>query len=140
MSHLLIKTTCDRGSKSRDKKVFTFCQNGHCCSTSPLRFQNENCKENHLYHDSEIGECAQFKFDFDYIIEGNVTNEDLPPEMDIQLLFKDSSVSACTIVTKWNQRLDVNAANEPKFLDFVCKKPKGIMLSLVAHPFGHVKF
>ena len=62
MSYLQIKTSCDRGSKSRDKKVFTFCQNGHCCSTSPLRFQNENCKENHLYHDSEIGECAQFKF------------------------------------------------------------------------------
>ena len=65
MSHLLIKTTCDRGSKSRDKKVFTFCQDGQCCSTSPLPFQNENCNEEHFYQGTEIGECTQFKFGFD---------------------------------------------------------------------------
>ena len=62
MSQMQIKTRCEGGSKSRDKKVFTFCQNGQCCSTSPLLFLNENCKEKNFYETTEIGECAQFKF------------------------------------------------------------------------------
>ena len=123
MSHLKIKTTCDEGSKSRDKNVFTFCQDGQCCSTSPLLFHDENCKEELLYQESEIGECAQFKFDFYNEIEGNVTYTDLPPEMDISLLFKDDSITECTIVN--DNKLDVNEANEPTFLDFSCNDPHG---------------
>ena len=123
MSHLKIKTTCDEGSKSRDKNVFTFCQDGQCCSTSPLLFHDENCKEELLFQESEIGECAQFKFDFYNEIEGNVTYTDLPPEMDISLLFKDDSITECTIVN--DNKLDVNEANEPTFLDFSCNDPHG---------------
>ena len=119
MSHLKIKTTCDGRTKSRDKKVFTFCQDGRCCSTSPLPIQNENCNEEHFYQGTEIGECTQFKFGFFNKIEGNVTYEDLPPEVDIQLFFKDGSVTVCTIV--------YGIPNELKFLDFVCKEPKGIL-------------
>ena len=131
MSHLRIKTTCDRGSKSRDKKVFTFCQNGQCCSTSPLPFHNKSCNEEQFYQGAEIGECALFKFALDKI-EGSVTYADLPLEMDTQLLFKDGSVTVCTMN---DTKLDDNVANEPKFLDFVCKEPKGISRSLVAHRF-----
>ena len=157
MSHLRIKTTCDRGSKSRDKKVFTFCQDGQCCSTSPLPFQNENCNEEHFYQGTEIGECTQFKFGFDNKIEGNVTYKDLPPEEDIQLFFKDGSVTVCSIVNYSNPPLPPRPPpppgpppplipsrsesprfsqaraprqtmpNELKFLDFVCKEPKGIL-------------
>ena len=134
MSRLQIKTTCDGSSKSSDKHVFTFCQDDQCCSTNPLNFQNENCNKEHFYQGTEIGECARFKFKFGYYgeIEGNVTYTDLPPEMDTQLLFKDGSVTACTMLPKL---LDGNVANEPKFLDFVCKEPKGISRSLVAHRF-----
>ena len=128
MSHLQIKTTCDGRSKSSDKHVFTFCQDGQCCSTGPLPFQNENCNKKHFYQGTEIGECALFKFEFDYYnlllqIEGNVTYTDLPPEMDISLLFKDDSVNDCTIVN--DNKLDVNVANEPKLLDFICNTPHG---------------
>ena len=127
MTHLKIKTTCDEGSKSRDKNVFTFCQDGQCCSTSPLLFHDENCKEELLYQESEIGECAQFKFDFYNEIEGNVTYTDLPPEMDISLLFKDDSITECTIVN--DNKLDVNEANEPTFLDFSCNFPHGMFFN-----------
>ena len=121
MSHLQIKTTCDGRSKSSDKHVFTFCQDGQCCSTSPLTFQNENCNKKHFYQGTEIGECALFKFEFDYYIEGNVTYTDLSPEMDFSLLFKDDSVTDCTIVN--DNKLDVNEAIEPTFLDFSCNAP-----------------
>ena len=127
MTHLKIKTTCDEGSKSRDKNVFTFCQDGQCCSTSPLLFHDENCKEELLFQESEIGECAQFKFNFYNKIEGNVTYTDLPPEMDISLLFKDDSITECTIVN--DNKLDVNEANEPTFLDFSCNAPHGMFFN-----------
>ena len=123
MSNLQIKTTCNGPSKSRDKNVFTFCQDGQCCSTSPLPFQNENCNKERFYQGTEIGECAQFKFNFYNEIEGNVTYTDLPPEMDISLLFKDDSITECTIVN--DNKLDVNEANEPTFLDFRCNDPHG---------------
>ena len=125
MSHLKIKATCDGGSKSRDKNVFTFCQDGQCCSTSPLTFQNENCNKEQIYQGTEIGECAKFKFRF-YTekFEGNVTYKGLPPEMDINLLFKDDSVTECTIVN--DNKLDVNEANGPTFLDFSCDFPHGM--------------
>ena len=134
MSNLQIKTTCNGPSKSRDKNVFTFCQDGQCCSTIPLPFQNENCNKERFYQGTEIGECAQFKFGFygSGKIEGNVTYADLPPEMDINVLFRDGSVTVCTMN---DTKLDGNVANEPKFLDFVCKEPKGISRSLVAHRF-----
>ena len=81
-----------------------------------------------LYQGTEIGECAQFKFGFYGLgkIEGNVTYADLPPEMDINVLFRDGSVTVCTMN---DTKLDGNVANEPKFLDFVCKEPKGISWS-----------
>ena len=57
--------------------------------------------------------------------------------MDINVLFRDGSVTVCTMN---DTKLDGNVANEPKFLDFVCKEPKGISRSLVAHRFWCVKF
>ena len=127
ISHLRITPSCNRSSISRDKKVFTFCQNGQCCSTSPLLFHDENCKEELLYQESEIGECAQFKFDFYNKIEGNVTYA----EMDVQLLFKDGSVSVCRFYNHTN--LDGNDTNRPKFLDFGCQTPRGMFFVSSQH-------
>ena len=131
ISQLEIKTSCDGGSKSRDKKVFTFCQNGQCCSTSPLLFLNENCREKNYYETTEIGECgdAQFtQFTWDKI-EGNVTYTGFPSHMDIKLLFKDGSRYDVVCSLFDGKKLDGNVANGPKFLNLACK---GIFLTFPA--------
>ena len=120
MSQMQIKTSCDGGSKSRDEKVFTFCQNGQCCSTSPLLFLNENCKEKNYYETTEIGECAKFKFAFDNI-EGNVTYLGFPSHMDVKLSFKDGSRYDMVCSLFDSKKLEGNVTNGPKFLNFSCK-------------------
>ena len=40
--------------------LFTFCQNGHCCSTGELPAQDKNCHQNN--YTDEIGDCAKFDF------------------------------------------------------------------------------
>ena len=124
MSQLQIKTSCDGVSKLRDEKVFTFCQNDQCCSTSPLLFLNNNCKEKNYYQPTEIGECAQFKFGFAkdwYKITGNVTYTGFPSHMDIKLSFKDGSRYDMVCSLFDGKKLDGNVTNGPKFLNLACK-------------------
>ena len=140
MSQLQIKTSCDGGSKSRDTKVFTFCQKDQsqkdqCCSTSPLLFLNKNCKEKNYYQPIEIGECAQFKFGLVQNgykitkITSNVTYTGFPSHMDIKLLFKDGSRYDVVCSLFDGKKLDGNVANGPTFLNLACK---GIFLTFPA--------
>ena len=86
MLDLKIKTSCDRYSKSRNKKVFTFCQNNQCCSTGPIPAQNQNCQEN-SYQGVEIGDCSEFRFATDNVV-GKVIIE--KSHSEVSLLEQDT--------------------------------------------------
>ena len=125
---LQIKTSCARYSKSKDEKIFTFCQNGSCCSTGSIPAQNKRCKLNN-YKSEDIGECAKFEFTPDPV-KGNVTYSDLATATDgwtpewVKLLLKDGAVIKCS----FDGRIDGNDETEPTYLDFDCK-PEGKFLS-----------
>ena len=123
---LQIKTRCTNYSTSKDEKVFTFCQNGKCCSTGAIPAQNRRCKLNN-YKSEEIGSCAKFKFVADFV-KGNVTYHHLPSATDgwtpewVKLMLKDGAVITCS----FNGRIDGDDKTEPTFLDFDCK-PEGMI-------------
>ena len=128
MLDLKIKTSCDRYSRSRDKKVFTFCQNNQCCSTGPIPAQNQNCQEN-SYQGVEIGDCSEFKFATDNVV-GNVTYAHLPSASDgwkpewVKLVLKNDHILKCSFYG--TSRMDGDDVTEPTFLNFVCK-PEGML-------------
>ena len=94
-----IKTDCGKYSHSKDKKTFTFCQNGRCCSTGGLPAQDERCKQNN-YQAYELGDCGKFHFDFESV-EGNVTYHDIASAKDgwtpewIKLVLGNGAVIKC---------------------------------------------
>ena len=95
-----IKTNCSQNSQSKDKKTFTFCQSGRCCSTGGLPAQNQRCKQNN-YKAHELGECGKSHFDF-RIVQGNVTWHDVASATDdwtpewVKLVLRDEAVIKCS--------------------------------------------
>ena len=126
---LQIKTDCSRFSQSKDKKIFTFCQNGKCCSTGALPAQNQRCKQNIYGFGTKynLGECSKFDFHFDSV-DGNVTYYDLASARDgwtpkwVKLILGNapSSVIKCS----FDGRMDGNDRIEPTFINFHCE-PEG---------------
>ena len=76
---LNIKTKCTKWgfAGTADELIFTFCQNGTCCSTNPLGLPkgNAECKDPDFYFRHQLGDCAKFDFSFE-AIHGNVTYAD----------------------------------------------------------------
>ena len=134
---LKIKTDCGIYSHSKDKKTFTFCQNGRCCSTGGLPAQDEKCKQN-IYYPSQLGECRRFHFDFESV-QGNVTYHDLASASDgwtpdvVKLVLGNGNVIKCSfyeslggikthLTGEWE-------GDEPTSMNFQCE-PEGNVLFL----------
>ena len=125
---LQIKTDCKRYSQlslhSTDKKTFTFCQNGRCCSTGVLSSQNQRCKQNN-YKASELGECGKSQFDFENV-QGNVTwhsvasaTEVWKPEW-VKLVLEKGAVIKCSFDGKLGDKPSMFS----QVMHFLCK-PEG---------------
>merc|ERR1719219_1997622 len=102
---LEIKTVCRRWKwpGTADELIFTFCQNGQCCSTDPLGLPkgNANCKHPDVYLGEELGDCAKFDFSFE-TIHGNVTFADKTALVHdgwngqwFKLIFEDEGTIKC---------------------------------------------
>ena len=102
---LKIKTQCISGGQAgtADELIFTFCQNGQCCSTDPLGLPNGNaeCKNLDFYSRDELGDCAKFEFAFE-TIHGNVTFADKNALVHdgwngqwFKLIFEDEGTITC---------------------------------------------
>ena len=113
---LQIKTNCATGSSSRDKLLFTFCQNDKCCRTGEIPAQTYKCYHN-KYKGIELSQCQNFKFDYNIPLRGNVTYSDISakdnwtPE-SVKLLFDDDKTINCSC----NGELSENV----KSLNFNC--------------------
>ena len=133
-----IKTDCGRYSHSKDKKTFTFCQNGRCCSTGGLSAQDERCKL-YNYQASELGDCDKFHFDFESV-EGNVTYHDIASAKDgwtpdwINLVLGNGAVIKCDgywALGGWKPHLSgAMLGDGPQFVNFHCM-PEGDVSSLI---------
>ena len=69
---LHIKTGCEVHAESKDTLLFTFCQNGHCCSISGMPGQAKKCHTNEYVGDDLLlrGDCSNF---VSGSMQGNVT-------------------------------------------------------------------
>ena len=138
---LQIKTDCSRFSQSKDKKIFTFCQNGKCCSTGALPAQNQRCKQNTYGFGTKynLGECSKFDFHFDSV-EGNVTYHDIASAKDgwtpdwIHLVLGNGAVIKCDgywALGGWKPHLSgAMLGDGPQFVNFHCM-PEGDVSSLI---------
>ena len=132
LAELQIKTDCDIYSHSKDKKTFTFCQNGRCCSTGGLPAQDERCKQNN-YQAYKLGDCGKFHFDLESV-QGNVTYHDIASATDgwtpdwVKLVLGNGDVIKCSgywslgvfkphFSGEW-------LGDEPTLIDFRCQ-PEG---------------
>ena len=102
---LHIKTKCTTWgfAGTADELIFTFCQNGQCCSTDPIGLPkgNANCKHPDVYLGEELGDCAMFDFSFE-TIHGNVTFADKTALVHdgwngqwFKLIFEDEGTIKC---------------------------------------------
>ena len=99
--------------------MFTFCQDGQCCSTGGLPAQERNCHQND-YNANELGDCGHFKFIPDSM-QGNVTylsssaTDGWKGEW-LKLVLDENNSIKCLI----NQKIDTDDDNEPSSLEFNC--------------------
>ena len=129
---LQIKTDCGIYSHSKDKKTFTFCQKGRCCSTGALPAQDERCKQNN-YHPRALGGCSRFHFDFESV-QGNVTYYDPASATDgwtpdsVKLVLGNGNVIKCSFYESLGGiRTHLTGewlGDEPTSMNFQCE-PEG---------------